>query len=113
MHYLPIQRRVHVSRCDGVDAYGMRCPFGREGFGQLDHGCFGGVVGTLLLWVQDAGGGDGGEEDDGAAGFGGDHVARAGLRYEERARQVDVEEAPEHGGVVGFGLYVGAEREGG
>lgn len=90
----------------------MRCPLGREGLGQLGHSCFGGVVGTLLLRVQDAGAGDGGEEDDGAAGFGGDHVASAGLGYEERARQVYVEEVPEHGGVVIFGFYVGADREG-
>ena len=32
----------------------------------------------------------------------------AGLGYEERARQVDVEELAEQGGVVGFGFDVGA-----
>lgn len=58
--------------------------------------------------MQDPGAGDGGEEDDGPAGAGGDHVARAGLGHEEGAREVDVEEGAEHGGVVRFGFDVGA-----
>ena len=66
------------------------------------------LVCTLLLRVQDAETRDGGEEDDGAAGAGGDHVPGAGLGYEERAGQVDVEELAEQGGVVGFGFDVGA-----
>lgn len=86
----------------------MRCPLGGEGFGQLGHGRFGGVVGALLLRVQDAGAGDGGEEDDGAAGLRTDHVASAGLGDEEGAGEVDVEEVTEQGGVVGFGFDVGA-----
>ena len=58
--------------------------------------------------MQDPAAGDGGEEDDGPAGAGGDHVARAGLGHEEGAREVDVEEGAEHGGVVRFGFDVGA-----
>ena len=74
-----VQRRIHVAGRDGVDADGVGCPFRSEGFGQLGDGGFGGVVGALLLRVQDAGAGDGGEEDDGAAGFGGHHVESAGF----------------------------------
>ena len=40
----------------------------------MGHGRFGGVVGALLLRVQDAGAGDGGEKDDGAACLRGDHI---------------------------------------
>ena len=45
----------------------------------MDDGGFGGIVGALLLWVQDAGAGDGANKDDGAAGAAGDHVAGAGF----------------------------------
>ena len=62
----------------------------------------------MLLRVQDTETRDGGEKDDGAAGAVGDHVPGAGLGYEERAGQVDVEELAEQGGVVGFGFDVGA-----
>lgn len=108
---LAVQRRVHVTRRDGVDADGVGSPFRREGFGQLGHGRFGGVVGALLLRVQDAGAGDGREEDDGSAAAGaggGDHVAGAGSGDEEGAGEVDVEEGAEGSGGVGFGFYVGA-----
>lgn len=57
--------------------------------------------------MQDAEAGDGGEEDDGAPRAGGDHAAGAGLGDEEGAREVDVEEGAEGGGVVGFGFDVG------
>lgn len=65
------------------------------------------LVGALLLRVQDAEAGNGGEEDDGAPRAGGDHAAGAGLGDEEGAREVDVEEGAEGGGVVGFGFDVG------
>lgn len=58
--------------------------------------------------MQDAGAGDGRQENDGAAGLGSDHVASAGLGDEERTGEVDVEEIAEHDGVVGFGFDVGA-----
>ena len=38
-----VQRRVHVSRRDGVDADGVGGPFRGEGFGELGDGCFGGA----------------------------------------------------------------------
>ena len=66
------------------------------------------LVRALLLRVQDAEAGDGGEEDDGAAVAGGDHVAGAGLGHDEGARQVGVEEVAELARVVGFGFDVGA-----
>ena len=66
------------------------------------------LVSALLLRVQDAEAGNGGEEDDGAFGLGGHHVAGAGLGDEEGAGEVDVEQGAEHGGVVGFGFDVGA-----
>lgn len=103
-----VQRRIHVAGRDSVDADGVGGPFRGEGSGHLGDGRFGGVVGALLLRVQDAGGGDGREEDDGAAGTSGDHVTSASLRDKERARQVDVEEGAEFGGGVGFGFDVGA-----
>lgn len=59
--------------------------------------------------MQDAGAGDGGEEDDGAAVSCSDHVATAGLGNEERAGQINIQEGTKHGGVVGFGFDVGAE----
>lgn len=58
--------------------------------------------------MQDAEAGDGGEEEDGAAGAGGDHVAGAGLGDEEGAGEVGVEEVAEEGCVVGLRFYVGA-----
>ena len=53
------------------------------------------LVRALLLGVQDAEAGDGGEEEDGAAGAGGDHMAGAGLGDEEGAGEVGVEEVAE------------------
>ena len=58
--------------------------------------------------MQDAHAGNGREEEDGAAGAGGDHVAGAGLGDEEGPGEVDVEEGAEHGRVIGFRFDVGA-----
>ena len=58
--------------------------------------------------MQDAEAGNGREEQDGAAGAGGDHVASACLGDEEGTGEVDIEELAEHGGVVGFGFDIGA-----
>lgn len=138
-----VQRRVHVARGDDVDADGVGGPFGGEGSGELGDGGFGGagvfvfrvlgsdevrggdgkrglLVGALLLRVEDAEAGDGGEEDDGAARrpvsvavavavavAGEYHAAGAGLGDEEGAGEVGVEEGAEEGGVVGFGFDVG------
>lgn len=77
------------------------------GFGGLGFRAKDVLVGALLLRVEDAEAGDGGEEDDGAAGAGRDHAAGAGLGDEEGAREVDVEEGAEGSGVVGFGFDVG------
>ena len=109
---LPIQRRVHVPRRNHIAPNPMRCPFGGQRFRQLRDGGFGRVVGALLLRVQDAGARDGGEEDDGAAPVGGDHVVRAGLRDQEGAGQVDVHDVSEAGRGVGFRFDLGAEGEG-
>ena len=86
----------------------MLSPLGRHGIRQLDDGGFGGVVGTLLLGMQHPSAGDGRDEDDGSAALGFDHVPTAGLGDEERTREVDVDEAAEHFGVVVFGFDVGA-----
>jgi len=44
----------------------------------------------------------------GAAAFAGDHVLGAGLRDEERAYYIHVDEFTEERGVVGFGFDIGA-----
>lgn len=62
----------------------------------------------LLLWVENAVAGHGGDEDDGTAALVLDHVPAAGLGEEEGAGEVDVEQSAEHVGVVGFGFDVGA-----
>lgn len=62
----------------------------------------------LLLRVENAVAGYGGDEDDGSAALVLDHVPAAGLGEEEGAGEVDVEESAEHVGVVGFGFDVGA-----
>lgn len=107
-HGFLIQLRIHVPRTDRVDADAMLCPLGRHGIRQLDNGGFGGVVGTLLLGMQHPIAGDGRDEDDGPAALCFDHVATAGLRDEERTREVDVDEAAEHVWIVVFGFDVGA-----
>lgn len=75
---LVIERRIHISRTDRVTAYAMRRPFRSEALTELDHARFGGIVGALLLWVEDSDAGYGGEEYDGAGGFVGDHGAGTG-----------------------------------
>ena len=62
--------------------------------------------------MQDAGAGDGGDEDDGATAVVAVvfyHVAGAGLGDEEGTCEVDVEEMAELVGGVGFGFDVGAK----
>ena len=104
----PVQRRVHVARRDAVDADTVTGPFGGEGFAELDDGGFGGVVAALFLRVVDDGAGHAGDEDDGAAGALGDHLAAAGLGDEEGAGEVDREEVVPFGVVVFLGFDVGA-----
>lgn len=87
----------------------MTGPFGREGSPKLDHGRLGGIVTALFLRVVDDRTGHGCDEDDGAASSRSDHVSCAGLRDEERAREVDVDQAAELVCFVLFGFDVGAE----
>lgn len=123
LHGILVQLRIHIPRTDGIDPHPPPRPLRRQRPCQLHDRRLGGVVGALLLRVQDARAGDGGDEDDGATaalGFGGmlevgvgvgggaDHVAAAGLGDKEGAGEVDVEEAAELGGGVGFGFDVGA-----
>ena len=77
---------------------------------------FGGVVGALLLRVEDAGAGDGGEVDQGCRlrrvggverGIG-DDVGGKGARDDEGGGEICVEEGAEEGERVGFGGEVGA-----
>lgn len=90
----------------------MRRPLAGQGLCQLGDRGLGRVVGALLLRVQHAGAGDGGEEDDGAAAAGADHVVRARLGDEEGAGQVDVHDVPEAGWRVGFRRDLGAGGSG-
>lgn len=61
-----VQRRVHVTRGDGVDADAVGRPFGCEGFCQLGGGGFGGAVWVVVFlgfgfgWVRKKGRGVGG-----------------------------------------------------
>ncbi len=57
----------------------MHGPLGREGVLKGQEGGFGGVVGGLGLREVGAVGRDGGEEEDGAAGALGDHLAGGGV----------------------------------
>lgn len=75
---------------------------------QLDDGGFGCVVGALLLWMQHPSAGDGRDEDDGTALLGFYHVPTAGLGYQERTREVDVDEATKHLGIIVLGFDIGA-----
>lgn len=73
---------------------------------QLHHRRLGRIVRALLLRMEDASPRNGGNEDYGASSLGLDHVAAAGLGDEERASEVDVDEASELGRVVVFGFDV-------
>ena len=88
----------------------MRCPFRGHGVGKLHDGSLGGVVGALLLWVQDASPGDGGDEEDTAAAVARNHVSAASLGDDEGAGEIDIEQAAEHGWVVVLGFDVGARK---
>ena len=86
----------------------MLRPFRSQGFCEVGHGCFRGVVGALLLGVKDTGAGDRGDENYGARAVGVNHVLGAGLRDEEGAGHVYVEKRAEFGGGIVFGFEVGA-----
>lgn len=109
---LVIQRRIHVPRRYRVDPDAMLRPFRRQGLAEMDDGGFGGIVGALFLRVQDAGAGDGADEDYGAAAAAGDHVAGAGLGDEEGAGEVCVDESAENLWVVVLGFDVGVDDAG-
>ena len=105
---LAVQRRIHIPRADRIAAHPMRRPLRRQALAELDHGRLGRVVSALFLGMQDADAGDGAEEDDRAAGVGGDHGAGAGLRDEKGAGKVNVDEGAEEGSWVALGGEVGA-----
>ena len=108
---LTVQRRVHVARANRIASYPVRRPLRRQALAKLDHSRLGSVVSALFLRVQDAYAGDGAEEDYRAGGFGGDHGAGAGLRDEEGAGEIDIDEGAEEGGRVALGGEIGAEED--
>lgn len=102
-----VERRVHVAGGDAVDADAVLGPLGGERLAQLHHARLGGVVAALLLRVVDDGPAHAGHEDDGAGLVRLHHRPPDRLRHQERPRQVDVDQPPEHGRVVRLGLDVG------
>ena len=78
-----VQDRIHVARRDGVDADAVDGPFGSQRGFEADERGFGGVVRGLRLWVVDALGGDGGDQDDGAGEVEGDLCP---TRFQKRER---------------------------
>ena len=59
----------------------MNGPLGRQGIFEGQKRGFGGVVRGLGLRVVGSVGGDGGEEDDAAAGVLGDHLSECGVGH--------------------------------
>lgn len=103
-----VEGSVHVSGGDAVDTDVVLGPLSSEGLAKLDDTSLGGVVAGLLLGVVDNAARHGSDQDDGARLASLHHGAANRLGHEEGASQVDVDEATEHGGVVGLGLDVGA-----
>lgn len=103
-----VEGGVHVAGGDSVDPDLVAGPLGGQGLCHLDDGGLGGVVAGLLLRVVDDAARHGGDEDDGAAVLGVDHVAADGLGDQKGAGDVDVEKTAELLGVVVLGLDVGA-----
>lgn len=91
-----VQGRVHVARGDAVDADVVLGPLGGERLAELDHAGLGRVVARLLLRVVDDAAAHRRHEDDAAGLLRRHHGAADGLAHEERAREVDVDEASEH-----------------
>lgn len=98
-----VEGGVHVARRDAVDADVVLGPLGRQRPAQLDHARLGRVVARLLLRVVDNTTAHGRDQHDGCALASRDGSPPDGLRHEERAREVDIHQAPEHGGVVRLG----------
>ena len=73
-----IQHRIHIPRTNAVHPDAVHGPLGRQGGFQRQEGRFGGIVCGLGLGVVCPVGGDGGEEEDAAAGFLGDHLSECG-----------------------------------
>lgn len=105
-----VERSVHVSGGDGVDADVVFGPFSSKRLGQLDDASFGGVIARLLLRIVDDRAGHGCNENDGSRSLLLDHLTANGLRDEEGAVNVDIDESSEFLGGVVFSWYVGAEK---
>lgn len=88
-----IQHSIHIPRRDGVNADAVAGPFGSEGGLEAHERGFGGIVRGLWLGEVGAVCGDGGDEEDRAAGLGGDERSSECLGAEEGARGVDFERA--------------------
>jgi hypothetical protein len=106
----PVQSRVHVAGADRVHTYVVFGPFSGQGFAELYDAGFGGVVARLLLGVVHDAAGHGSNEDDGAGLASCDHGLADGLRHQERASQVDVDETAEHAMVIILSLDVGTAK---
>ena len=76
----------------------------------MDDASFGGVIARLLLRIIDNRAGHGCNENDGSRSLLPDHLTANGLRDEEGAVNVDIDESSEFLGGVVFSRYVGAEK---
>jgi hypothetical protein len=101
-----VEGGVHVARGDGVDADAIASPLGGKRLGELDDGSFRGVVAGLLLGVVDNRARHGSNVDNRTAIVFLDHLLSDSLCDEERAGDVDVEQASELLSVIGLGLDV-------
>jgi hypothetical protein len=105
-----VQSRVHIARADRVHTNVVFGPFSGQGFAELNNTGFGGVVAGLLLGIVDNATGHGSNEDDGAGLASRDHGLGDGLRHQERASQIDVDETTEHAMVIVLSLDVGTVK---
>lgn len=107
-----VEGGVHVTGRDAVDTDLVLGPLSSDGLGKLDDTSLGGVVAALLLGVVDDGAGHGGNQDQAARLASSHHGAANSLGHEEGTSKVDVDQAAEHGGVIGLSLNVGVGNTG-
>jgi hypothetical protein len=92
---------------DTVDSDVILSPLSAKRLAELDDASLGRVVAGLLLGVVDNGARHGGDQDDGTRLASCHHGLADGLRHQEGSGEVDVDQAAEHGVVVGLSRDVG------
>jgi hypothetical protein len=104
-----VQRGVHVTGTDRINSNTIWGPLSGEGLGQHDHTGLRSVITALLLRPVNDASTHGRNQDHRAASSGLDHGVGHRLGTDEAARQVYINETPEHLNVITFGRNVGAD----